>query len=46
MELTLAHLRTLQEVVRHGSFSRAAEDLHLSQPAELRTLGKERGRRP
>ena len=28
-----AHVRTLQEVVRRGSFSRAAEDLHLSQPA-------------
>ena len=28
-----AHLRTLGEVVRHGSFSRAADVLHLSQPA-------------
>ncbi len=33
MELNLAHLRTLQAVVSHGSFSRAAERLHLSQPA-------------
>src|SRR5215475_6366773 len=28
-----AHLRTLAEVARQGSFSRAAEFLHLSQPA-------------
>jgi DNA-binding transcriptional LysR family regulator len=28
-----AHVRTLREVIRRGSFSRAAEDLHLSQPA-------------
>ncbi|PYO53407.1 MAG: hypothetical protein DMD83_24175 [Candidatus Rokuibacteriota bacterium] len=33
MELNLAHVRTLQAVVSHGSFSRAAERLHLSQPA-------------
>jgi DNA-binding transcriptional LysR family regulator len=33
MDVTLAHLRTLQAVVNHASFSRAAEDLHLSQPA-------------
>ena len=33
LDLNLAHVRTLQEVVRRGSFSRAAEDLHLSQPA-------------
>ncbi len=33
MELNPAHLRTLQAVVSHGSFSRAAEQLHLSQPA-------------
>jgi DNA-binding transcriptional LysR family regulator len=32
-DLNPAHVRTLQEVVRRGSFSRAAEDLHLSQPA-------------
>ena len=33
MSLTPAHLRTLAEITRHGSFSRAAESLHLSQPA-------------
>ncbi len=33
MALTPAHLRTLAEITRHGSFSRAAESLHLSQPA-------------
>jgi DNA-binding transcriptional LysR family regulator len=48
MELTLAHLRTLQEVVRHGSFSRAAENLHLSQPAvslHIRQLEERTGHR-
>jgi len=48
MDLTLAHLRTLQEVVRHGSFSRAAEDLHLSQPAvslHIRQLEERTGHR-
>jgi DNA-binding transcriptional LysR family regulator len=33
LDLNPAHVRTLQAVVRRGSFSRAAEDLHLSQPA-------------
>jgi len=33
MDLTLAHVRTLREVARLGSFSRAADLLHLSQPA-------------
>jgi len=33
VEFTLAHLRTLQAVAALGSFSRAAERLHLSQPA-------------
>src|SRR5262245_53990182 len=33
MDLNLTHLRTLRAVVSHGSFSRAAEELHLSQPA-------------
>ena len=33
MDLNLTHIRTLQAVVGHGSFSRAAERLHLSQPA-------------
>jgi DNA-binding transcriptional LysR family regulator len=33
MDLNPAHVRTLQEIARHGSFSRAAESLRLSQPA-------------
>jgi DNA-binding transcriptional LysR family regulator len=33
MDLNPAHVRTLREIARHGSFSRAAESLHLSQPA-------------
>lgn len=33
MDLNPVHLRTLEAVVSHGSFSRAAEALHLSQPA-------------
>ncbi len=33
MDWNLTHVRTLQAVVGHGSFSRAAETLHLSQPA-------------
>ena len=33
MELQLAHLRTLEAVARHGSFSRAAGELGLTQPA-------------
>jgi DNA-binding transcriptional LysR family regulator len=33
MELMPAHVRTFQEIVRQASFSRAAEALHLSQPA-------------
>jgi len=48
MDVTLAHLRTLQAVVRHGSFSRAAEDLHLSQPAvslHIRQLEERAGHR-
>ena len=32
-DLSLAHLWTLSEVARHGSFSRAAASLYLSQPA-------------
>ena len=48
MDLNLAHLRTLQAVVSHGSFSRAAEDLHLSQPAvslHIRQLEERAGHR-
>jgi len=33
MDLNPVHVRTLQEIARHGSFSRAAESLRLSQPA-------------
>src|SRR2546422_857967 len=33
MDLRLARLETLAAVARHGSFSRAARELHLSQPA-------------
>jgi len=33
MDLNPAHLRTLEEIARRGSFSRAADSLHLSQPA-------------
>jgi DNA-binding transcriptional LysR family regulator len=33
MDLNPVHLRTLREIAHHGSFSRAAEGLRLSQPA-------------
>jgi DNA-binding transcriptional LysR family regulator len=33
MDVDLRHLRTLQAIAAHGSFSRAAGTLHLSQPA-------------
>jgi DNA-binding transcriptional LysR family regulator len=33
MDLQLAHVKTLEAVARHGSFSRAAAELHLTQPA-------------
>ena len=33
MDLQLAHVRTLEVVARHGSFSRAATELNLTQPA-------------
>ncbi len=42
----LTHLRTLQEIVRHGGFSRAARALHRSQPAvshHIRQLEAELG---
>ena len=33
MDVQLAHVRTLEAVARHGSFSRAAVELNLTQPA-------------
>jgi DNA-binding transcriptional LysR family regulator len=33
MDLPLAALRSLEAVARHGSFSRAAAEMHLTQPA-------------
>jgi DNA-binding transcriptional LysR family regulator len=48
MDVSLTHLRTLQAVVSHGSFSRAAERLHLSQPAvslHIRQLEERAGHR-
>ena len=33
MDVQLVHLRTLEVIARHGSFSRAARELHLTQPA-------------
>ena len=33
MDLQVTHLRTLQAIARHGSFSRAAQTLNLTQPA-------------
>ena len=46
MELQLAHLRTLEAVARHGSFSRAAGELRLTQPAvsmQIRQLERQLG---
>jgi DNA-binding transcriptional LysR family regulator len=46
MDLRLAQLRTLREVARRGSFSRAAETLRLSQPAvslQIRQLEEQFG---
>src|SRR5438094_8929274 len=33
MDLALGPLRTLEAIARHGSFSRAARELNLTQPA-------------
>ena len=33
VDLQVSHLRTLQAIARHGSFSRAAQALNLTQPA-------------
>jgi DNA-binding transcriptional LysR family regulator len=46
MDLNPVHLRTLQAIARSGSFSRAGETLHLSQPAvshHVRHLEREIG---
>jgi DNA-binding transcriptional LysR family regulator len=46
MEFTLDQLRTLAEIARDGSFSRAAERRHLSQPAvshQIRELERRAG---
>src|SRR5204862_1470470 len=46
MNLQLAHLTALQAVARHGSFSRAARELPLTQPAvsmQVRQLERELG---
>ena len=44
--MELRHLRTLDAIVRHGSFTRAAEELHLAQSAlsqQIRRLEGELG---
>jgi DNA-binding transcriptional LysR family regulator len=46
MDLQLAHLQTLRAVARHGSFSRAARELHRTQPAvsmQVRQLERQLG---
>jgi len=46
MNVQLAHLHTLRSVARHGSFSRAARELRLTQPAvsmQVRQLERELG---
>ena len=46
MDLQLTHLRTLEAVARHGSFSRAARELRLTQPAvsmQVRQLERDLG---
>ena len=44
--LQLTHLRALDAIARHGSFSRAARELHLTQPAvsmQIRLLERQAG---
>jgi len=46
MHLTLQQLRLFESVVRHGSFTRAAEEMHLTQPAvsiQLKRLEEQAG---
>ena len=46
VNIQLAHLQTLAAVARHGSFSRAARELRLTQPAvsmQVRQLEQELG---
>ncbi len=46
MDLQLTHLHTLEAVARHGSFSRAARELGLTQPAvsmQVRQLERDLG---
>jgi DNA-binding transcriptional LysR family regulator len=46
MEINPSHLRTLEEIARRRSFSRAADALHLSQPAvshQIRQLENQLG---
>jgi DNA-binding transcriptional LysR family regulator len=45
-DMELRHLRTLEAIARHGSFTRAAEELHLAQSAlsqQIRRLEGELG---
>src|ERR1700761_2715520 len=38
MELDTAHLRSFDAIVRHGGYHRAADALHLTQPAVSRHI--------
>src|SRR5256885_16805064 len=46
LRMDLRHLRTIAAVARHGSFSKAAEELHLAQSAvsqQIRRFEQELG---